>query len=297
MHKKVISLDTFLEIERQNFEWRKRALRHLLEHHRLDLIVQYSVMMDTINHKFRSLIEGYQAADDAVRREAMAFERAVYGVVDDFVGGVRELLGEEAAILVVSDHGSCGYSRPFSIRETLKKAGLLVTRQTPAGEEIDWTASRAVPIHCSYVCVNLEGREPAGIVPPGDYDRTVDQIIAALYDAADPDTGKRMVALALRREDARLVGLGGENLGDVVFAVAGGIGSPGGGVHAGQIPTARSRGGIQCALLLASGPGIRKGVRITRTVRQHDIAPTVSALLAIPTPRQAEGSAIREMLE
>jgi hypothetical protein len=125
----------------------------------------------------------------------------------------------------------------------------------------------------------------------------VDQIIAALYDTADPETGKRMIALALRREDARLVGLGGENMGDVVFAVAGGVGSPGGGVHAGQIPTARSRAGTQCALLLAAGPGIKRASRITRTVRQHDIAPTISHLLGIPPPAQSEGAVIREMLD
>lgn len=297
MQRGTISLDTFLEIEQQNDDWRKRTLQYLIEHRHPELIFLYSVMMDTINHKFRCLIEGYPPVDEAARSEAIAFERAAYGIVDEFVGSMREMLGREAAIFVVSDHGSCGYSRYFSIRETLKKAGLLVTRKTATGEEIDWSASRAVPMHSSYVCVNLAGREPTGIVPPAEYERTVDQIIAALYDAADPDTGKRMVALALRREDARLVGLGGENMADVVFAVAGGIGSPGGGVHAGQIPTARSRSGIQCALLLACGPGIRKGVRITRTVRQHDIAPTISALMGIPAPRHAEGAPIREMLE
>ena len=151
-------------------------------------------------------------------------------------------------------------------------------------------------MHCSYISVNLEGRDPAGIVPPSQYEETVDQIIAALYDAADPDTGKRMIALALRREDARLVGLGNPQSADVVFAVAGGIGSPGGGVHAGQIPTARSRQGVQSSLLLAAGPGIRCGHRITRTVRQQDIAPTISQWLGVPRPAHAEGAVISEML-
>jgi len=92
------------------------------------------------------------------------------------------------------------------------------------------------------------------------------------------------------------VGLGNPESADVVFAVAGGFGSPGGGVHAGQIPTARSRQGSQCALLLAAGPGIRPRHRITRTVRQHDIAPTISHLLGTPRPAQAEGAVITDML-
>jgi len=297
MQRKIVSHKTFLEIERSNFEWRTRAMRLVNEETPLDLIFQYSVMIDTINHVHRRIIEGYADADEATREESVALERGAYGVIDGFVGDVREVLGPNARIMLVSDHGSCGYTNQFRPADALRKAGLLVMRQTPDGEEIDWTASRAVPLHSSYVYVNLEGRDPTGTVPPSEYERTVDEIIAALYDAAEPETGKRMVALALGREDARVVGLGGEGMGDVVFAVAGGIGSPGGGVHAGQIPTARSREGTQCALLLASGPGIRKGHRIKRTVRQHDIAPTVSHLLDIPPPRHVEGAVIRDMLD
>ena len=297
MQRKVIDRETFLEIERSHFDWRLRAFRHIHDRTPLDLVFQYSVMIDSINHLHRRVIEGYTDADGATRQESVALERGAYQVVDGFVGSLREMLGPDATLMLVSDHGSCGYTHGFRPVDALKKAGLLAMRDGPEGAEIDWTASRAVPLRSSHIYVNLEGRDPTGIVPPSEYDRTVDEIIAALYDAAEPDTGKRMVALALRREDARLVGLGGEGTGDVVFAVAGGIGSPGGGVHAGQIPTARSRGGTQCALLLASGPGIRKGHRITRTVRQHDIAPTISQLLGIPRPRQAEGAAIRDMLE
>jgi len=297
MQRRVISHETFLEIERANFDWRARCLSFLHERNPLDFVVQYSVMVDTINHVHRRNIEGYADVTEDVRRESVELERGAYAVADHFVGDVMEILGRDAAVFLVSDHGSCGYSQPLRIRDVLRGAGLLVTRPGVAGEEIDWTASRAVPLQSSYVYVNLEGRDPGGIVAPTDYETTVDEVIAALYDAAEPETGKRMVALALRREDARLVGLGGPLMGDVVFAVAGGIGAPGGGVHAGQIPTAQSRAGTQCSLLLAAGPGIRRGHRIMRTVRQHEIAPTISAYLGIPAPRNAEGAAVREMLD
>ena len=297
MQRKIIDHETFLEIERANFDWRLRAFRHIHGQTPLDLVFQYSVMVDSINHLHRRIIEGYADVDEATRQESIALERGAYQLVDDFVGSLRGMLGPDAAIMLVSDHGSCGYTHGFRPADALRKAGLMVMRQGPEGEQIDWAASRAVPLHSSHIYVNLEGRDPTGIVPPGEYERTVDEIIAALYDAAEPDTGKRMVALALRREDARMVGLGGDGMGDVVFAVAGGIGSPGGGVHAGQIPTARSRAGTQCSLLLAAGPGIRKGHRITRTIRQHDIAPTISQLLGIPRPQHAEGAAIYDMLE
>lgn len=297
MQRGHISHQTFLEIEDANFDWRTRCFRYLHEREPLDLVFQYSVMIDTINHAHRRIIEGYADVTEDVREHSVALERGAYAVADRFVGDVLDIVGPEMAAFLVSDHGSCGYSQPFRTRDVLKRAGLLVTRTGGQGEEIDWAASRAVPLQSSYIYVNLEGRDPTGIVPPSEYERTVEEIIAALYDAADPDTGKRMIALALRREDARLVGLGGPLMGDVVFAVAGGIGAPGGGVHAGQIPTARSRAGTQCSLLLAAGPGIRQGHRISRTVRQHEIAPTISRYLGIPAPQHAEGAAVREMLE
>ena len=294
--RKVVSTETFLEVERANFAWRLEAMRHVHQKRPLDLVFQYSVMIDTINHLHRATIEGYRGVDEATRQASVALERGAYALVDEFVGGALDILGPDTTIFVVSDHGSCGYARGLNIRDVLKQAGLLVTKQTDAGEEVDWTASRTAPLHSSYVYVNLQGREPHGIVPPAEYKHTVDEIIAALYDATDPDTGKRQAALALRREDARLVGLAGPTMGDVVFAVAGGVGSPAGGVHAGQIPTAQSNGGSQCALLLAAGPGIRCGHRISHTVRQHQIAPTLSALLDIPPPRDSNGAVIREML-
>lgn len=288
--------ETFLETERESFRWRTEATRVVREQADLDLVFHYSVMIDSINHIHRRTIEGYTDVDEATRLRSVELERGAYGIIDSFVGDLREMFGADAAIMLVSDHGSCGYSRQFRTTDVLRAAGLLVMRRTEAGEQIDWSASRAVPMHCSYISVNLEGRDPTGIVPPSQYEKTVDEIIAALYDAADPDTGKRMIALALRREDARVVGLGNPESADVVFAVAGGFGSPGGGVHAGQISTARSRQGTQCSLLLAAGPGIRCGHRIARTVRQHDIAPTISHLLGVPRPAQAEGAVISDML-
>ncbi|MBM4087639.1 MAG: hypothetical protein FJ272_22850, partial [Planctomycetes bacterium] len=118
MQKRIISHDLFLEIERLNFAWRTQATRHIHSRDPLDLVFHYSVMMDTINHAHRCTIEGYGNADEATRRESADLERRAYGLVDEFVGDMQETFGPEAVIMLVSDHGSCGFSRPFLIRET-----------------------------------------------------------------------------------------------------------------------------------------------------------------------------------
>ena len=50
-------------------------------------------------------------------------------------------------------------------------------------------------------------------------------------------------------------------------------------------------------LLLISGPGIRKNVRIKRTVALQDVAPTVGHRMNCPAPRGTEGGIIYQMLE
>lgn len=75
-----------------------------------------------------------------------------------------------------------------------------------------------------HIYVNLKGRNPGGIVDKKDYDDVVNKIIGALYDYTDPETRRKPVALALKKEDARIIGLCGDGVGDVVVAVRGGSG-------------------------------------------------------------------------
>ena len=60
---------------------------------------------------------------------------------------------------------------------------------------------------------------------------------------------------------------------------------------------AAKRIGAQHAVCILSGAGIREGVHLEGQVRQVDVAPTISYLLGIDVPRDAEGGVIYEALE
>ena len=76
-----------------------------------------------------------------------------------------------------------------------------------------------------YIYVNLKGRDPDGIVEPGEeYERVRDQIFDALLTWCHPETGERPVLLALRKEDCRPWGIYGDAMGDVIYAVRPGYG-------------------------------------------------------------------------
>ena len=101
----------------------------------------------------------------------------------------------------------------------LEQAGFLKYEGEGPDRRIDWTRTRAADVGLVHIFVNLKGREPGGIVVPADYDAVCKDIIQALHDHKDPATGRRTFALALTREDAEMVNLWSDRVGDVVYAL------------------------------------------------------------------------------
>jgi len=158
-------------------------------------------------------------------------------------------------------------------------------------QRVDWSRTQAVPMGPVNVYVNTRTRDPEGIVAPGaEYEQVRDRIIDALLDWHDPTTGKRGIVLALRKEDARLLGLHGPTIGDVVYATA-----PEAAHHGAQLPTAEFGIGSIRGFLTVRGPGIAPGRHIDRTVHLTDLAPTIAHALGIPTPRDSEGRVLHEL--
>ena len=70
---------------------------------------------------------------------------------------------------------------------------------------MDWSQTRAYSEETPYyptVWINVKGREPQGIVEPGaEYERVRDEIARRLESWTDPETGRRLVKKAHRREE------------------------------------------------------------------------------------------------
>jgi hypothetical protein len=96
------------------------------------------------------------------------------------------------------------------------------------------------------------------------------------------------VALALTKKDARLLGLHGDRVGDVVYALQPWFGSQ----HGQILPTADYGVGSLKAVLCMAGPGLKKGFRLERTCCITDIVPTVCYMMDFPVPEQVEGAVL-----
>ena len=149
-----------------------------------------------------------------------------------------------------------------------------------------------------------------------------DRVIDVLLGLRDPDNGERPVSMALKKEEARSLGLGGDTTGDVVYAMRKGYvgdnnwfpltsdlsifreaGAEGGmysrptSVHGCCLPSVDYGKGTEMAVFFLWGPEIKEGYKRESPIRMVDIAPTIAHILGVPAPAQSEGSILFDMFE
>ncbi len=183
-----------------------------------DLYVQIFTGPDRAGHMlWRLMDEGHPLYDaEAAARWGDALLE-VYKQMDRIVGRAMELLPPETVLIVCSDHGFSSYRRGINYNTWLAKNGFMNLSVPYYGEaktledlfhggsffeNVDWTRTKAYAMGLGEIYINLEGREPQGIVAPGEeYEQVRDAIIAGLESFVDPVNGRKPVHRVYRREE------------------------------------------------------------------------------------------------
>jgi predicted AlkP superfamily phosphohydrolase/phosphomutase len=246
--------------------------------------------------------------DEAKRIEAWDAHLRIYQSQDRMIEQILKSADKDTMVILVSDHGAVPDGTVFDPYKILVPRGLAALSETQISDMVPVTSrgeglqaetrvgyqlpdvnkSQCFPQRTMYIYINLKGRDPEGIVEPGDYQLVQQKIIDALLTYVDPNTGKRPVSLALSRQDARILGLYGDRVGDVIYALYPWYS----GQHGNILPAAEWGIGSLKALLSFNGPGIKKGYRLERTCNLIDIVPTICYLMDLPVPEQAEGAVL-----
>lgn len=191
--------------------------------------------------------------------------------------------------------GWVGRLVPKAVQHTVATSGI-------SFEDVDWGRTRAFAYgEFGQIRVNLRGREPHGIVAPGDeYETLLADLEDRLGRLRDPDTGDPIVR-EVHRKDSIYHGPHVADAPDLTFAigdyrydssVAFGfeqeevIGGPeffDSGSH-------RPDG-----ILFAAGPGVRPGHRIEGAT-VYDIVPTALHLMGLAVPEDMDGRVLEEIL-
>jgi predicted AlkP superfamily phosphohydrolase/phosphomutase len=304
----LIDVETFVELTAMTTAWLGDVCERLLSEREWDLFCTHFHAVDSFYHLLLHKLDPGQTPDAQERARCEAAELTVYRNIDTAIGKILEAVDEPALIVLVSDHGATPATRLMPLAQILIDAGLFslgpgaALPRSARGHTyadpipgVDWERTLAVPFGSCHVYVNLEGREPYGTVASRDYDAVRERVIDAMLSYRDSQTGLCPFSLVLRKEDARVLGLYGDAVGDVVYAVREEFSDEHGqGLGTGE--WAAGPGSLKC-LFVVSGPGVRKGVTLERTVWLTDVAPTICHVAGLPMPRDADGSVIYQALE
>ena len=291
----VVDDDSYFELLDFHHQRLADVAKYLTGSREWDTLFVETHASDYTSHFFLGQADEISGADEAT------FERCRQGVVrtyksiDDMIGCLVELADDGTVVAVVSDHGGTpNQFQAVKIERVLEEAGFLVYKEDSDGKsEIDWSKTRAASVGLVHIFINLKGREPDGIVEPEDYQKTQLEIIAALHSYRDEATGRHPFALALTGQDAEMVNLWSDLVGDVVYALRPEFD----GAHGKQLPSASFGIAGQHSTFVMAGAGVRKCVELERQVRVVDVAPTLCYLLGLPMPKNVEGGVVYEALE
>jgi predicted AlkP superfamily phosphohydrolase/phosphomutase len=304
----VVDLGTFLQDAYANWKRQVEMALGLMAEGAWDLLFVHLFTIDNAQHLFWKYQDPRHPGYGAPLRAAYRTEiEHAYRWVDAQVGHLVEQIGDDTTVIVVSDHGGVPIYRLAYLNAWLAAGGYLVPRehvQTGETARLDWDRTRAAMYGTGGIWLNVQGREPRGIVPPGaPYEALRDEIARALLAWRDPESGEPVVARVLRREQVygggtgpdltpalrRGYGLGrGEGLGRVMVGRPPIVPneSPWSGGHEGPYLASDARG-----IVALWGPGVQSG-DVPARARLHDIAPTVLSMLGVSVPGAMEGQSL-----
>jgi predicted AlkP superfamily phosphohydrolase/phosphomutase len=122
--------------------------------------------------------------------------RDYYLYLDREIGEMLALLPPDTMVMVVSDHGAKCMDGGIAINEWLHREGLLVladeapTKMTPLERvKVDWSKTKAWSSGGYYarIFMNVQGREPNGLIAPADYERERDELARRLIAIPGPN--------------------------------------------------------------------------------------------------------------
>jgi predicted AlkP superfamily phosphohydrolase/phosphomutase len=174
---------------------RFRAAAYLAAEVPWDLFFMVEMGTDRIQHAFCHFCDPAHPRFPGQSNPMRWVLRDYYRELDRLVGTLLEKLPAEALVLVVSDHGARPLHGGLAINEWLVRQGYLVLNEYPpeptplARLKIDWprTVAWSEGGYYARVFLNLAGREPQGVITPGQYEAWRTRLAAELQDLSGPD--------------------------------------------------------------------------------------------------------------
>ncbi len=283
-------------------EKRFRVIRRLLRREAWDFFILVEMGPDRIHHGFWKYMDPRHPKHEPGNRYEEVI-RDYYRYLDREIGELLELVDDDTLVMVVSDHGAQPMEGGICFNEWLHQEGYLAFKEEPSSVvplekvEIDWSRTRVWGAGGYYgrLFLNVQGREPEGVIPPTEYEATRDELIERLTAMTDPE-GKPLGTVVYRPEEVyREINRIPPDLivyfGNLAWRSVGSVGF-------GHLYTFENDTGPDDANHARHGVFILYDPRETGGQRRGglhlmDVAPTVLDRLGLPVPADMRGRVIR----
>ena len=189
-------------------EENRRQYRHVLEHFDDGFLFYYFGNLDLVSHMmWRTMDSTHPAHDPVADAPYRNVIEELYVEADDIVGETLQSMGDDATLIVMSDHGFASWTRAFNLNSWLRANGYIAFKnrsdQVGTGffENVDWSRTQAYAIGFNSIYINVRGRERVGSVPRDQRRLILDEIARNLVRFVDPKTGKRAITKVYRRDE------------------------------------------------------------------------------------------------
>ncbi len=189
------------QIKKELFDMTEKRFdvaEYLVENKPWDFFIMHEIGFDRLHHAFWKYFDP-QHPKYVKGTEYEHLDEEYYKMVDERIGKLVEILGEDCLIFVVSDHGSKGMHGAFCINQWLVEKGYLKFKSEPSSiidfdkAEVDWANTKAWGWGGYYarIFLNVKGREPNGIIDFKDVESVKAKLTQEIMSITD-DTGRRM---------------------------------------------------------------------------------------------------------
>ena len=188
---------------------RLTVVKYLLREASWDLFTYVEMGPDRIHHGFWKHMDPRHPKHDPDSPFANAIGK-YYEYLDGAVGEILQLVPQDTVVLVASDHGAQPMMGGIRFNEWLRQQGYLVLKERPPADrivplekvEIDWSKTTAWGAggYFGRLFLNVQGREPQGVVPADQYERVRDELAEKLEAMVGPD-GAPLGTVVIRPQD------------------------------------------------------------------------------------------------
>ncbi len=307
---------TFLDEAQQSWEWHARAVRSVYARHAPGAVFHniYTPNQMLTSRWWMGFIDPSSArfheVDDPTREQLWQEVQAMYQGLDAILGEAIAGAGEDAVVVLSSDHGAAPMDQLVRLNDFFASKGWLSRKTDPTtgGQVVDWENSRVVFLQMYSVYINPDGLGGPWTRASGPaYEALRDEVTAALLSLRD-EAGKAPVASVLDWEQADQRFLPPDRVGDLIVANHPGYGWSEETTEARTVFSVPRATGYKQSIepestkavwtpFVIAGPGIRQNHRLAAPIRHIDQLPTILTALGEPVPSHSTGTVLREVLQ